>query len=113
MSGSETTRPRRRYSFPMAPKRVYWEITRACPLACTACSFGAVPNRHPRELTTDEAKALLREVRSFSSPPPELVITGGDPLCRDDIDELLAYAQELGIDVVLWVGPTGHLTKPR
>lgn len=113
MKGSTATRPRRRYSFPMAPKRVYWEVTRACPLACTACSVGATPSRHPRELTTDEALSLLREIASFSDPPPELVITGGDPLCRDDIDVLVDHARKLGIDVVLWVSPSGNMTHPR
>lgn len=113
MNGSEASRPRRRYSYPMAPKRVYWEVTRACPLACTACSVGAMPSRHPRELTTDEGLSLLREIGSFSNPPPELVITGGDPLCREDIDVLVESAHKLGIDVVLWVSPTGNLTRTR
>ncbi|NLN29074.1 MAG: radical SAM protein [Firmicutes bacterium] len=113
MNGSETSRPRRRYSYPMAPKRVYWEVTRACPLACTACSVGAMPSRHPRELTTDEGLGLLDEIGSFSNPPPELVMTGGDPLCREDIEVLVGHAHRLGIDVVLWVSPTGNLTRSR
>lgn len=114
MSGTAATRPRRRYSYPTAPRRVYWEITRACPLACTACTLNALPERHPRELTTSEARSLLREIRSFGDPPPELIITGGDPLCRPDLDELLTYArQELGLAPILWLGPTGRLTPTR
>lgn len=113
MSGSGRKRPRRRYSFSKAPKRVYLEITRACPLACSSCPIGTTPNRHPRELTTEEAKALIKEIHSFSTPPPDLIITGGDPLCREDLEDIVASTAEFGIEVVLWLGPTRHLTKER
>lgn len=113
MSVSEKTRPRRRYSFSKAPKQIFWEITRACSLACSSCPIGPVPNRHPRELSTEEARNLIKEIRTFSTPPPKLIITGGDPLCRADLDELVAYATERGIKVALWLGPTGRLTANR
>lgn len=64
-------------------------------------------------MSTDEIKGLVREIHDFNNPPPELVITGGDPLCRPDLDEIVAYASELGVRPVLWLGPTGHLTQKR
>lgn len=113
MSGSSPTRPRRRYSYSKAPLRVYWEITRACSLGCPSCPIRSTPNRHPRELSTDDAKGVLNEIHAFSTPPPELIIMGGDPLCRNDLEELLAYANEQGIETTLWLGPTDNLTPTR
>ena len=66
--------------FTNAPKLVYWELTRACDLACTHCRAEAIAQRDPRELSTQEAKALLAELRAFGDPPPQLVMTGADPL---------------------------------
>ncbi|MFD0474584.1 hypothetical protein ACFQ0B_44875 [Nonomuraea thailandensis] len=56
-----------------------WEATQACPLACLHCRAEAVPDRHPGELTTDEAGELMRQVAAFGRPAPLFVITGGDP----------------------------------
>src|SRR5690625_2274797 len=113
MGTAQKTRARRRYTFSKAPKRIYLELTRACPLNCASCPIRVGDTRHPRELTTDELKDVLHQIRAFSTPPPELIINGGDPLCRDDLDEILAYAIALGIEVTLWIGPTPHVTKKR
>lgn len=94
-----------RYVFDRTPLRVYWEVTRACDLACRHCRADAVPRRHPRELTTAEAVRLLSELALFSDPPPKLVLTGGDPLKRRDLFALVAAAQALGFDVS--VSPSG------
>src|SRR5581483_9133095 len=48
-----------RYVFGNAPSRVYWEITRACDLACRHCRAEAVPTRDPRELDTAAGLRLL------------------------------------------------------
>ena len=53
-----------------------WETTRACALACVHCRAEAVPRRDPRELTTQEAKALLDRLAAFGDPPPLVVFTG-------------------------------------
>ena len=63
--------------FARAPRLVYWELTRACDLACKHCRAEAIAQRDPRELSTEEAKALLAEFRAFGDPPPQLVMTGG------------------------------------
>ena len=73
--------------FDRAPFIVIWETTRACALACVHGRAEAIPRRDPNELTTDEGKRLIDGVMAFGSPPPILVLTGGDPLRRPDIAE--------------------------
>ena len=73
-----------------------WETTRACALACVHCRAEAVPRRDPRELTTQEAKALLDRLAAFGDPPPLVVFTGGDPLRRPDLGrDFKAYLKSL------------------
>jgi radical SAM protein len=78
-----------------APYVVIWETTQACDLACKHCRAEAVPERHPNELTTDEARALMREVREFG--PVVFVLSGGDLLKREDSIDLVRYGAELGL----------------
>src|SRR5690606_41767916 len=68
------------YVFDRAPWLIYWDITRACDLACRHCRAEAIAHRNPLELTLDEGKALLDSIRQFGDPPPHLVITGGGSL---------------------------------
>jgi len=96
-----------------APFIVIWETTRACALACVHCRAEAIPRRDPRELTTDEARALLDAVRRFGDPPPLLVLTGGDPLRRPDIAELVRHGNERGLSVSLTPSATGAATGER
>jgi radical SAM protein len=91
--------------FSDAPRLVYWELTRACDLACTHCRAEAIAQRDPGELGTGEAKALLEEIRRFGDPSPQLVMTGGDPLKRPDFFELVRYGVQLGVPVS--VAPSG------
>jgi AdoMet-dependent heme synthase len=74
---------------------VIWETTRACDLACRHCRADAVPFRRPDELTTDEAKAMLRKVREFGQVV--FVLSGGDCLKRPDVFELVRYGFDLGL----------------
>src|SRR5690606_21496601 len=48
-----------------APFLVIWETTRACDLACRHCRADAVTRRNPLELSTDEAKRMMDDVRRF------------------------------------------------
>lgn len=96
-----------------APLRVYWEITRACDLACRHCRAAARPNAHPDELTTEEALELLDRIRSFAedgAPPPHLVLTGGDPLKRADLFDLIIAARGRGLNVSVSPSATPLLT---
>lgn len=99
------------YVFAQAPLLIYWEVTRACDLACRHCRAEAVAVRHPGELSTEEGRAMLREARRFGDPPPHLVITGGDPLKRPDLWDLIAAAVELGFGVSLAPSGTVLLTQ--
>jgi radical SAM protein len=96
-----------------APFIVIWETTRACALACVHCRAAAIPHRDPRELTTEEGHALMDGVRSFGDPPPLLVLTGGDPLRRRDIVDLVRYGVERGLSVSLTPSATGAATGER
>ena len=62
--------------FAETPRLVYWELTRACDLACKHCRAEAIAQRDPRELSTEEAKILLEELRAFGDPSPQQVMTG-------------------------------------
>ncbi|MFQ5857152.1 MAG: TIGR04053 family radical SAM/SPASM domain-containing protein [Anaerolineae bacterium] len=81
--------------FSQTPFLVIWEVTRACDLACVHCRAEAQDQRHPLELTTEEGFALLDEIRRFGQPM--FVFTGGDPLKRSDIFDLIAYAKQIGL----------------
>lgn len=89
----------RRYLF-AEPLRVYWEVTRACDLACRHCRAEAVARRHPGELSTDEGIRVLRELAS-GEKPPHVVLTGGDPFKRPDLFQLIDAARhyDLGVSV--------------
>src|SRR5271169_6122328 len=87
------------FVYARGPQRVYWEITRACDLACRHCRAEAVPAPDPAELTTAEGRGLLERVATFGEPLPHVVLTGGDPLKRGDLFELIAAACELGLRV--------------
>ena len=81
--------------FNQAPFLVIWEVTRACDLECVHCRAEAQKLRHPQELKTEEGFALLDEIRRFGQPL--FIFTGGDPLKRPDIFELIAYAKQIGL----------------
>lgn len=94
-----------RIVFDQRPILVYWELTQACDLACKHCRAEAIPQRHPLELSTEEAKRLLQELREFGDPPPHVVMTGGDVMHRPDLFALIDFAVGLGLP--LSVAPSG------
>ena len=83
-----------------APARVYWELTRACDLACRHCRAEAQRARAPDELTTAECERILDGLAQ-SRPRPHIIFTGGDPLKRPDLVTLVraAVARGLGVSV--------------
>jgi AdoMet-dependent heme synthase len=98
------------HDFSKTPMLVYWEVTQACGLACKHCRAEAMPQSHPLELTTGEGQALLRQVIAFSTPFPHVILTGGDPLRRNDIYSLIEYAREIGLEISITPSATPHLT---
>jgi len=99
--------------FNTAPFLVIWETTRACALACVHCRADAIPCRDPRELTTDEGFRLIDQVRAFGERPPLFVLTGGDPMRRPDLADLVGYAAASGLTVALTPSGTAAATKAR
>jgi len=99
-----------RYVFDRAPMLVYWEMTRACRLACRHCRAEAVLQRSDRELTTTQGERLLDQIVAFGRPLPHLVFTGGDPLRRPDLLHLVREARTRGIGTSVSPSATDDLT---
>ena len=93
------------------PLLVIWEATRACALSCVHCRAEAHPARDPRELDTEEATELMRQVASFGKPSPIFIITGGDCFERPDLFELVRRGRELGLSMA--VSPSGTAKLDR
>jgi len=99
-----------RYRFADAPVRVYWELTRACDLACRHCRAQAQPRREPEELSTAECEKVLHRLAS-ASPRPHVVLTGGDPLKRPDLLRLVETGAGLGLPMAVAPSATVRLTE--
>src|SRR5579863_4587737 len=97
--------------YSQTPMNVYWEMTQACALACRHCRAEAVPLPHPQELTFEEGASFLRQILDFGDPLPQLILTGGDPLARKDLYELIDQARQLGIGVSITPAATPALTR--
>jgi radical SAM protein len=97
------------YVYAQAPRNVYWEITLACDLACRHCRANAQHERDPAELSTDEGKALVESVKELGSL---LILTGGDPMKRADLFELMEFARGLHVPVAITPSTTPTLTRP-
>ena len=91
------------------PRLVAWESTRACRLACVHCRAKAQPEPHPDQLRREEVLRLIDEIASFSRPI--LIVTGGDPLLREDVFEISAYADKKGLRPVM--SPSGSRITPQ
>jgi radical SAM protein len=96
--------------FDRAPQRIYWEVTRACGLACRHCRAEASPHPDPAELTTQEGFAMLDRFAAFGDPKPHVILTGGDPLERADLFDTIAHAKSLGLHVSVSPSATPRLT---
>src|SRR5262245_5159687 len=99
--------------FKRAPFILIWEVTRACALACVHCRADAIARRDPRELTTQEGFRLIDQVRAIGPRPPLFVLTGGDPMRRPDLRDLVRYAAGAGLTVALTPSGTAAATPPR
>lgn len=89
-----------------------WELTQACSLACRHCRADARPERHPDELTTAEGQALLEAARQFGDRQL-VVLSGGDPMARDDVVGLVRYGDDLGLRMTLTPSGTERFTPDR
>jgi radical SAM protein len=101
----------RQADFDRAPFTIAWEVTRACAFACLHCRADAQRRRDPRELTTEEGFRLIDRFAAFGDPI--LVFTGGDPMMRPDLFDLIAYASQAGLRCSLTPTATGLPTVER
>ncbi len=110
MEQSESPRAGRpKLDFNERPFIVIWEVTQACDLACVHCRAMAQPYRNPLELSTEEGKRLIDEIAAMQVPV--FVLTGGDPLKRPDIYDLVEYATGRGVRTSLTPSATPLLTR--
>ena len=78
---------------------IVWNVTRRCNLKCLHCYSGSKNIPYRNELTTEEGRALIRDVADFGSPV--ILLSGGEPMMRKDLPELTQYAVDLGMRVVI------------
>ena len=97
--------------FDLAPFTIAWEVTRACAFACKHCRADAQHQPDPRELSTEEAYRLIDRLAAFGSPI--LVFTGGDPMMRRDLFDLIGYAAQKGLRCSLTPTATALPTVAR
>lgn len=92
------------------PLMFYYEVTQACDLICKHCRASAQADPDPQELGTAEAFQLIEQVASFPRPPI-IVMTGGDPLKRPDLFDLIRHAVATGLQVALTPSATPLATR--
>jgi len=78
---------------------VVWSVTRRCNLKCVHCYSGSEDRDYGNELTFEEGKALIDDLAAFGAPV--VLFSGGEPLIRRDILDLIRYAVERGRRAVL------------
>jgi AdoMet-dependent heme synthase len=82
--------PGPRFDFADRPFILFWEITRACALACRHCRATAQSRPDPAQLDHRESLALIDQVAELR--PAMFVLTGGDPMLRGDLADLIRYS---------------------
>ncbi|MFB6280976.1 MAG: TIGR04347 family pseudo-SAM/SPASM protein [Haloferacaceae archaeon] len=87
---------------------VVWNLTRQCNLYCEHCYASADRGVAPGELTTAEGKALLDDLAAYGVPV--VLFSGGEPLVREDLPDLVAHAADRGLRPVL--STNGTLLTP-
>lgn len=78
---------------------VVWNATRQCNLSCIHCYSDSKNKKYKQELSSEEAKKMIRDLASFKAPV--LLFSGGEPLLRKDLFELNSLARSLGLRTVI------------
>ena len=89
-------------SFPL--RMIAWELTRNCNLNCVHCRARASAGPHDDELASVECRRIIDDIAAFSTPT--IILTGGEPLLRQDIYELIDYGSSKGLRLVIAVNGT-------
>jgi AdoMet-dependent heme synthase len=96
--------------FNHSPLMFYYETTQACDLVCEHCRASAKEAADPHELSHEHSLALIDQIASFPKRPT-LVLTGGDPLKRRDLLDLIRHATQAGLQVALTPSATPLATR--
>jgi heme b synthase len=107
--GAGASRPEKLADGSPVCRLIAWEVTRACNLACKHCRAEAHAEPHPGELSTAQAKALIDSFPETGKPI--IIFTGGEPMLRPDLYELIAHARTRGLPCAL--SPNGTLITPE
>jgi radical SAM protein len=97
--------------FAQTPFLVVWEVTQACPLVCRHCRAEAQDRRDPRELSLELGKDLLAQIKAMGTPV--CVLSGGDPMRRADLPELVRHGHDLGLRMATIPVASAELTRSR
>ena len=81
------------------PRLIAFEVTRRCRYACRHCRANAYPDAGEEELSAEQCKRILSGVADFGKCV--IILTGGEPMERDDIYELIRYGRGLGLRMVM------------
>jgi AdoMet-dependent heme synthase len=87
------------------PRLIAWEVTRNCNLKCVHCRASAVNEKYEGELDTKACISLLDDIALVGKPI--IILTGGEPLLREDIFEIAKYGTDKGFKMVM--APNGTL----
>jgi AdoMet-dependent heme synthase len=98
-------------NFADRPFVVVWEMTQACDLACKHCRASAQPLRDANELSTAEACRLIDEVAQLQAGV--LVLSGGDPMKREDVFDLVHYGCSAGVRMAMTPSVPGRAFAVR
>ncbi|MBW1785678.1 MAG: heme b synthase [Deltaproteobacteria bacterium] len=90
------------------PRLVAWEITRRCNLNCVHCRAAAERGPYPGELDTEKCLVTLDQIAVAGKPI--VILTGGEPLLREDVFQLAEYGNRLGLRMVM--ATNGTLLTP-
>ena len=80
-------------------RMIAWEVTRSCNLNCVHCRAASHLGPYPGELSTGECLRLIDDIARFSQPV--IILTGGEPLLRQDIFDLAAYGTQKSLRMVM------------
>lgn len=93
------------------PHVVAWNLTQRCNLACAHCYIAAGPwQEQEGELSLDECRRIADEILEIN-PSPLFVLSGGEPLVRDDLEDFARYSKDRGATVVVGTNGTGLTTE--
>ncbi|MBN1165550.1 MAG: radical SAM protein [Methanospirillaceae archaeon] len=95
---------------PSPPRLISWNVTLRCPLQCSHCYIDAGEREVADPLTTEEAYRVLDEIRKTGTPL--VILSGGEPMMREDICDIAAHGTKTGLRMGLGTSGMG-ITQER